>query len=65
MREYRLYCLDKAGKIGFAETIEATDDQDAVSQARKLKHSALKCEVWQGRRLVLALSAQELAGLSH
>jgi hypothetical protein len=64
MGEYRLYCLDGAGKIGLAEEITAVDDQDAIQQAYRLKQRALKCEVWQGRRLVSALTAQDLGGLS-
>ena len=32
MQEYRLYCLDGAGRIGLAEWIEAADDAHAVSR---------------------------------
>lgn len=62
MAEYKLYCLDHAGKIGLAEWIEASDDQDAVRQARNLKPHVLKCEVWQDKRLVATLGVPELAG---
>jgi hypothetical protein len=55
MQDYRLYCLDGAGRLGLAEWMKATDDADALRQAREQKPDALKCEVWQGRRLVAAL----------
>ena len=52
MASYRLYCLDGAGRIGFAEWIEASDDAEALRQARALKSGALRCEVWESNRLV-------------
>ena len=61
MARSTLYCMDGAGNIGLSETIEAVDDQAAIEQAQALKVDALKCEVWQGRRLVAALDAKELA----
>ena len=61
MVEYRLYCLDGGGHIQFAEPLDANDDADAVRQAHDLKLKALKCEIWQGSRLVASLSAQDLA----
>ena len=62
MQQYRLYCLDGAGRIGLAEWIEATDDVHAVRLAREQKPTALKCEVWQGQRLVAALDNQRSFG---
>jgi hypothetical protein len=61
MAKYTLYCMDAAGNIGLSEPIEAVDDQAAIQQAQSLKAHALKCEVWQGRRLVAALDTEELA----
>lgn len=61
MAEYRLYCLDGAGRISLADWIEAADDEDAVRQARGLEHGAAKCEVWQRDRLVAKLDAQDLS----
>ena len=55
MVAYRLYCLDGGGKIDLAEWIDAGGDADAVRQARLLKPDALKCEIWQGHRLVASL----------
>jgi hypothetical protein len=61
MTSYRLYCLDGAGRIGFAEWIEAPNDSDAVEEARRMKRTATRCEVWQGTRLVAALDRADLA----
>ena len=60
MSDYRLYCLDGSGNIGFADWIRAADDRDAVAQARLLKRAARKCEVWQGNRLVATLDTSDL-----
>jgi hypothetical protein len=62
MLDYRIYCLDGAGKISFAETINAASDPEAIARAHDMKRHTLKCEVWEGRRLVATLSAQDLAG---
>jgi hypothetical protein len=61
MAEYRLYCLDGAGRISLAEWIDADTDEEAIAKARKIEHGAIKCEVWQRNRLVARLSAQDLA----
>ena len=53
--------MDGAGSIHFAEEIEAEDDVAAIGIARASKANAIKCEVWQGKRLVAALSATDLA----
>jgi hypothetical protein len=54
MSDYRLYCLDGAGRISLAEWIEAADDEAAIAKVRELHRQALKCEIWQGQRLVAA-----------
>jgi hypothetical protein len=56
MAYYRLYCLDGAGHIGFADWFEAKDDDAAIAQARKLRADAQVCEVWQEKRLVARLN---------
>jgi hypothetical protein len=61
MPDYGIYCLDAAGKISFAEELIASSDEEAIAEAHRLKQKALKCEVWQGRRLVVTLSTQDLA----
>ena len=60
MALYRLYCLDCIGRIGLAEWLEAETDADALTQVRDLKNGALKCEVWDGKRLVGTLSHDDL-----
>jgi hypothetical protein len=61
MQHYRLYCLDGEGSISLAESIEATNDADAIRQAQEIKRGALKCEVWLGKRLVAALDGPALS----
>jgi len=61
MAEYRLYCLDGAGRISLADWIEADSDEEAIAAAHRLEHGAAKCEVWQRDRLVATLDAQDLS----
>jgi len=58
-REYRLYCFDGSA-IQFAQPITADSDEEAIAVARELKRHSIKCEVWQGRRLVTTLQASDL-----
>jgi hypothetical protein len=51
---YRLYCLDGLSKVVSAEWIEAEDDGRAVELAKDMA-DAMKCELWQGDRLVARL----------
>lgn len=64
MDDYRLYRVDGTGQIQLVELLKAGDDDDAVQQARKLGRDGLKCEVWQGRRLVTTLQSQDLTQCS-
>jgi len=52
MTAYRMYSLDGHGRIGFADEIEAKTDGEAVDHLREIKPNAIKCELWEGRRLV-------------
>ena len=61
MQHYRLYCLDGIVSISLAESIDASDDSDAIRQAQEIKRGALKCEVWLGQRLVATLDGEALA----
>ena len=61
MAKYRLYCLDGAGRISFAEEIDAASDEEAIAAALEMKPDALKCEVWEGHRLVAALDLRGVA----
>lgn len=49
MPAYRIYRLDRAGKIESAEWIAADDDEQAMELARQ---KGLPCEVWERGRLV-------------
>ena len=51
MPNYRLYRLDGAGKIANAEWIEASEDDDALREAKSRADSA-SFELWQQHRLV-------------
>ena len=62
MPDYRIYCLDGAGKIDFAQELSANSNQEAIAKAQQLYRKTLKCEIWQGRRLVATLNSQDLAG---
>lgn len=62
MIDYRIYCLDGGGGIGFPEWFEADGDEDAVGRAQKSRPGAQRCEVWERSRLV-AIINQQSAGL--
>jgi hypothetical protein len=61
MADYRLYCLDNAGRISLADWIEADTDDEAIEKARERQQGARKCEIWERRRLVRTLNAQDLS----
>ena len=63
MTEYRMYTLDKLGRIGLAEQIIAPGDAQAVARARRMAVNARRCELWKDNRLVVSLSDRELAKL--
>ncbi len=51
---YRLYFLDRLGRIGRAEPVEALTDEAACAEAVRLDHGYV-VEVWQGARLIQAV----------
>lgn len=53
--EYRIYHLDRAGRVSSADWLDADGDQAAIGAARDC--NTLQCELWQGRRLVTKLAA--------
>jgi hypothetical protein len=61
MTEYRMYTLDKLGRIGLSEPIIAAGDAHALAQARRVAANARRCELWKDNRLVASLSDRELA----
>lgn len=52
---YRYYCLDGAGRLHDAAWFVAESDEDAINQI-KATHPDSTCEIWQGKRLVAALT---------
>lgn len=57
MADYRLYCLDGAGKITKSHEIDAKNDAEALILARQMK-LPVKCELWERARLVAKLPAE-------
>jgi hypothetical protein len=51
MPEYRLFCLNGAGRIIKAEAIKASGDDEAIAFAKALKNPT-PCELWKRRRLI-------------
>lgn len=60
MADYRVYSLSGDGQIHFAVNISARTDDEAVTLATNMNRGGHKCEVWEGRRLVASLSAEQL-----
>ena len=56
MTDYRIYCLDGVGRIGLADWIVADSDEEAISEARKLRPDAHRCEIWLKNELVAKLN---------
>ncbi len=55
MAQYRIYHLDRTGRVTTAEWLDAAGDEAAVNATRADKAS-VQCELWQGRRLVTRLA---------
>lgn len=60
MPEYRVYCLDKNGRILHRHEFEAADDTDAVKLASEREHPHLACEVWELARKIATLPAKAI-----
>jgi hypothetical protein len=54
---YRLYCFDGMGKVWAADWLSASSDAEAVELANCMD-VCVKCEVWQGKRLVATIDRQ-------
>lgn len=61
MASYRIYSFDGPGRISPAEDIEALSDRDAILKVRQMKPTAIKCELWDGKRLVATLDGYSVA----
>ena len=59
MVAYRVYFLDGVNRFTRPEVVEAASDEDAVQQARLLMSGLIKCEVWDGQRLVAKVTADD------
>jgi hypothetical protein len=59
-RTYRVYRVDRVGKLAGGEWITATDDADVREAALKLcQPGTPSVEIWEGRRLVGSVSCPE------
>lgn len=56
MAEYKLYCLDRSGRITRRHELLAENDDDAIAAGRKVAPS-IDCELWSGARKVALLPA--------
>jgi hypothetical protein len=63
MLNYRLYCYDGVGKVWVADWIQAANDEDAIASAHDMD-VGIKCEVWEGQRLVATIDRQPTASQS-
>jgi hypothetical protein len=55
MTEYRVYCLDRDGMAVDVQSIAATNDEEAIKQAKSLE-GLRQCEVWRGKRLIATIT---------
>ena len=58
MSQYRLYCLNDAGRFSKSHEITAASDDGALAKARELK-LPVACELWERDRLVGKLDPHE------
>ena len=55
--EYKIYCLDGAGKISHPpEYIDAQSDDEAVALLQAQRRP-VRCEIWEHKRLVSRVPA--------
>ncbi|HEY8571633.1 hypothetical protein [Phenylobacterium sp.] len=53
---YRLYTVDRSGRLQLSRTFDCSDDEAAVEQAREAAAEGEAVELWDGGRLVGRLS---------
>ena len=56
---YRIYAYDGARRIVTSDWIQASNDEEAIAQARAL--SFTMCELWEGDRLIAELEGEPRA----
>jgi hypothetical protein len=58
-RGYRIYGYDGVRRIVTSDWIQASNDEEAIAQARAL--SFTKCELWESDRLIAQLEGEHRA----
>ena len=56
VHDYRVYCVDKIGKITTASWIEADSVEHAVEIVRDT-HKGVDCEIWEGTQCLAKVPA--------
>ena len=59
-RTYRVYCYDAAHRAVTSDFVEAASDEEAIAKVEAAGFG-LKCEIWEGKRLVAALAERRTA----
>jgi hypothetical protein len=57
-KTYRIYCFDGVQRVVSADWLEAASDEEAIAKAEAAGFGS-RCEIWDGRRLVASLGAEE------
>lgn len=55
MATYRVYIIDKHGRLQLGESFEAQDDDEALIRLDSLDRRGSTLELWQGGRLLRKL----------
>ena len=50
MQSYRIYYVEVGGRLRVGETLQASDDAEAVARARPLLTPGEAAELWEGGR---------------
>jgi hypothetical protein len=61
MPDYRVYALNKAGRIAGAPTVITCDEDQAAIEAAKLLIAEQEIEVWEGARIVARIEPDKVA----
>ena len=59
MTSYRLYSVDRTGKITGAQWLHAGTDREAIDLARAL-NTGSSCEIWNRNKFVESISISEV-----
>ncbi len=55
-RDFRVYCLDPAGKIASAGWVQAANLEAAITRVRE-QHGTTSCEIWEGAKCLAKVPA--------